>query len=148
MRARRLVLGAIAAFGVGAPWLGACAASFDVPSRIEGLRVLAVTLDEPYAAEGDTVHFHMTWEGGGSFAGTTPQILWLAGCFDPPEDSLRQGSELVLQQHAQVRTPGSHRPALFAALLPAGESFLFPGLLTHRCVPGLPCQLLRPSDPQ
>ncbi|HVY49025.1 MAG TPA: hypothetical protein VHB21_24210 [Minicystis sp.] len=89
MRSRRLrfALAAAAALGVAAPWLASCSAQFDPPSRVDGLRVLAVTVDQPYAQPGDTVHFHMTWDGGGAFAGTTPQILWLGGCFDPADDT-------------------------------------------------------------
>jgi hypothetical protein len=39
----------------GLALLMGCSADFDPPSRIEGLRVLAVRADEPYAAPGDTV---------------------------------------------------------------------------------------------
>ena len=45
---RYVVLGALAT-------LPGCSAEFDPPSRVTGLRVLAVRADEPYAAPGDTV---------------------------------------------------------------------------------------------
>jgi hypothetical protein len=86
-RARRFVLGAAVIGGIAVPWLTSCSSSFDAPSRIEGIRVLAVAADEPFANPGDTVHLQMTYDAGGSFAGVTPTILWIGDCFDPAGDT-------------------------------------------------------------
>lgn len=80
---------------------GGCAASFDPASRVNALRVLAVTPDKPYInlapanPDGtfpDTfVNFEMTLFDGytdpeGGSATRPIQIVWLGGCFDPPGD--------------------------------------------------------------
>ncbi|NUQ72274.1 MAG: hypothetical protein HUU21_01830 [Polyangiaceae bacterium] len=62
-----------------------CAAGDDPPSKINSLRVLAVTADKPYAAPGETIHFSMeVHDGGGS--GQPVEITWIGGCFDPEGD--------------------------------------------------------------
>ncbi len=62
-----------------------CAAGSDPPSKINSLRVLAVTADKPYAAPGEEVHFTMDLHDGGE-AGRPIQITWIGGCFDPEGD--------------------------------------------------------------
>ena len=84
-RHRRLLLAGVAALAC-APWLGACSASFEAPSRVEGLRVINVVVDKPYAQPGDTVTFTMTTAATGATAATPLEILWLGGCFDPADD--------------------------------------------------------------
>ena len=86
-RARRFLLGAAVTFGIAVPWLTSCSSDFDAPSRIEGIRVLAVVADEPFAHPGDTVQLKMTYDAAGAFAGVTPSILWISDCFDPDGDS-------------------------------------------------------------
>jgi hypothetical protein len=80
-----LLLAGVAALAC-APWLGACSASIEAPSRVEGLRVINVVADEPYAQPGDTVTFTMTTGVTGAPADTPLEILWLGGCFDPADD--------------------------------------------------------------
>jgi hypothetical protein len=86
-RARRFLLSAVVIGGIGAPWLTSCSADFEAPSKIEGLRVLAVAADKPFANPGDTVHFTMTYDADDAFAGVTPSILWISDCFDPEGDT-------------------------------------------------------------
>lgn len=62
-----------------------CAAGNDPPSKINSLRVLAVTADKPYAAPGATVNFSMEVFDG-SESGEPIQITWIGGCFDPEGD--------------------------------------------------------------
>lgn len=96
---RRAVLGALALAALGGPQVAAgCAASFDAPSKVQTLRILAVTPDHPYVTfdpkEPDKdakVTFTMTLHDGlvNANAGDAVrpiQIVWLGGCFDPPGD--------------------------------------------------------------
>jgi len=76
-----------------------CAPGFDPPSKVNTLRILAVTIDKPYAQPGDEVTFRMTVFDG---AGPRPvQIVWLAGCFDPQGDQYF----LCFQQLADTLAP-------------------------------------------
>lgn len=92
-KARRAGL-LLAALGLGlAPRLaGGCAAPFDPPSQVEGVRVLAVTADKPYARPGERVTFEMTAVDGRKDPEGAPlaprplQITWIGGCVDPPDD--------------------------------------------------------------
>ncbi len=112
-RARRFVLGAAVIGGIGVPWLTSCSADFEAPSKIEGLRVLAVAADKPFANPGDTVHLEMTYDAAGAFAGVTPSILWIADCFDPEGDAYYgcypQFADLLedIQSHGVFRPPGA-----------------------------------------
>ncbi|WP_438010716.1 hypothetical protein WME89_19920 [Sorangium sp. So ce321] len=89
--ARRALLVALSALALGVP----CCAGSDLSpsSEVEGLRVLAVTADKPYAAPpsargpGEDVTFEMTYADGlGSpEGGARPvEITWLGGCVNPP----------------------------------------------------------------
>jgi hypothetical protein len=108
---RRILLAsaALAAmFGPSVP-LSCNGAGFDSISSIDGLRVLAVQADKPYANPGDEVTFQMTYDdgyvtAGDPDAGPRPlEILWLGGCFDP------EGDEYALcysQIAAELSNPG------------------------------------------
>lgn len=63
----------------------ACAPEFDPPSEIEGLRVLAVQKDRPYARPGEDVTLTMLWHDAAEEP-RSPQILWLGGCRNPAGD--------------------------------------------------------------
>lgn len=88
-RIRRWILTCLALALVVAP---SCAASFDSPSKVSGLRVLSVTVDKPYVRPGDDITLRMTVVDGAGDpddpegAPRPMQILWLAGCFNPVGD--------------------------------------------------------------
>lgn len=86
-RARRLVLGtlAVAMLGGHAAASG-CAAGFVPVSEIDGLRVLSVQADQPYAQPGETVKLTMTYADPREKA-PPAQVYWIAGCFNPPGDA-------------------------------------------------------------
>jgi hypothetical protein len=88
-RRRRLLLATLALAAVAAPLAApGCAASFAPISQIEGLRILAVAADKPYAQPGDTVNFTMTYTD--SYGRPPPTIVWIAGCYDPDGDEYYQ----------------------------------------------------------
>ncbi|APR79583.1 Hypothetical protein A7982_04930 [Minicystis rosea] len=84
---RRFVLGALAlALLAGPTAASGCAGGFAPISQVDGLRILSVQADKPYADPGDTVTFRMTYSDPP--AGSLPlQILWLGGCVNPPGDA-------------------------------------------------------------
>ncbi len=106
---RRLALAGAALAALSAPMIAGsgCGNTLDSISKIDGLRVLAVipaVLDEAhptlgteetgsYARPGDEVTFIMSYYDGyvdpttGEQRSQTPQILWLAGCYNPPGDA-------------------------------------------------------------
>lgn len=80
----RFVVCALALGALAAP---ACGSGLEPASKIEGLRVVAVAADKPYAAPGDAVTFKMTYDDGPAGKGKRPiQITWLGGCVDPIGD--------------------------------------------------------------
>lgn len=89
----RLSLAALS-LAVATPFLvptSGCSGGFDPPGKVNGLRVLAITADKPYANPGDDVTFDMTvYDGlvsGETADGPRPvQITWLGGCFNPIGD--------------------------------------------------------------
>ncbi len=111
MTRRRLVLASLAftAF-VGPPLASGCAADYPPISEIDGLRVLAVVADKPYAQPGDTINLTLTYDdaeaygpapdvgtGGSATSGTGGaghgtrtarpiQVMWISGCVDPDGD--------------------------------------------------------------
>lgn len=94
---RRPILATIAALAFGGPAAASgCGASFTPISQIDGMRVLAVEADKPYASPGDTVTFQMSYYDGyvdpeNPNGATRPvQIVWLGGCFDPEGDQYFQ----------------------------------------------------------
>lgn len=85
MRRRRLVLSSLTALGIAA----SCAASFEPSSEVNGLRILGVEADLPYAKPGDTVTLTMTvTDGLGDTAGKPRplQLVWIGGCVNPVGD--------------------------------------------------------------
>jgi len=69
-----------------------CAPGFDPPSKVDTLRILAVTIDKSYALPGEEVTLRMTvFDGAGhpddpDKVPRNLQIVWLGGCFDPEGD--------------------------------------------------------------
>lgn len=66
-----------------------CIPGFDAPSKVDSLRIIAVTLDKPYAQPGDDVTFSMTVVDTGENDDGNPrplQVLWLGGCYNPTGD--------------------------------------------------------------
>jgi hypothetical protein len=78
---RRLRRYLLAALGLGAA--ASCAAGFAPISKVDGLRVLAVQADKPYAQPGDTVTFTMTHVDSKD---RPVKVVWISGCFDPAGD--------------------------------------------------------------
>jgi hypothetical protein len=89
---RHLALAGIVLAIFGGPAASAgCTGGFPPPSQIDGLRVLAVVADKPYAQPGDTVNFTMTYDDG--MLSTNPDagarninVLWIGGCINPAGD--------------------------------------------------------------
>ena len=115
---RRLLLGA-AAVGLMAsgPISSGCAAGFEEPSKLRGLRILGVTLDKPYANPGDSVRMDMTLTDTlEDEEGSEPvSITWLGGCFNPPGDQYFVCTGALLQQLAAAQggsAPGSEELAI------------------------------------
>ena len=73
-----ILLGATAFFGAG------CAPSFDPPSEVKSLRVLAVKKDKPYAQPGEEVTLSLLWHD--PLGPRAVERLWLGGCTNPPAD--------------------------------------------------------------
>src|SRR5205814_346157 len=80
------------ALRLGPSFAAGCGLAFDGPSKVQGLRVLAVVADKPYALPGDEVTFTLTYVD--AYSETNPdvgarnniQVLWLGGCIDPEGD--------------------------------------------------------------
>ena len=110
---RRLWLAALALAAVGASSAAGCAASFDPPSKVDTLRVLAVIPTKKcqpdltpelcaemcppedlecavgggaYVAPGDKVEFTMDYVAPPDVSQSEVQITWLGGCFNPVGD--------------------------------------------------------------
>ncbi|MBL8610072.1 MAG: hypothetical protein JNL38_22235 [Myxococcales bacterium] len=87
---RALCMVALAAAGVG------CGADFAPPSSIDGVRVIAVSTDRPYAAPGATVKMELAAVDGSRARrrdGEIPRALdalWIPGCTNPPGDLFHQ----------------------------------------------------------
>jgi len=86
---RRYLLGSLA-LGLAAL---SCSSGSGSESKVDSLRILAVTADYPYAHPGQEVTLRMTVADGfvdpnNPTAGPRNlQILWLGGCFDPAGDA-------------------------------------------------------------
>jgi hypothetical protein len=68
-----------------------CAPGFDPVSKVNTLRILAVTADKPYAQPGEEITLRMTlYDGFGAqdpeSGPRTVQIVWIGGCFNPQGD--------------------------------------------------------------
>jgi hypothetical protein len=91
-RRAALALGALSLL-FGPSIASGCAGGFTPISKIDSLRVLGVTVDQSYAAPGETVTFEMTFHDGyvdpkDPEAGPrNVQIVWLGGCFNPAGDA-------------------------------------------------------------
>jgi len=89
---RRHVLGALATAMLAAPIASTsgCSPGWVSSNLVDGLRVLGVTADKPYAAPGDEVTFQISYVDGyeePDGSETDPvQVLWLGGCYNPPGD--------------------------------------------------------------
>jgi hypothetical protein len=102
MRARRWLL-LLALVALLAP---SCAPGFLEPSQVVALRILAVTIDKPYANPGDQVTMRMTvTDGNGALEGARQprelSILWLSGCINPEGDQYF----LCIEQLAETLAP-------------------------------------------
>lgn len=94
---RSLLLAGAASLGI-ATGVGSCAAPFDSAGLVNSLRILSIDINRPsdddpdvfvsgsFAKPGDTVTFTMNFFDGRPTEGefTSPQIVWLGGCFNPP----------------------------------------------------------------
>jgi hypothetical protein len=67
----------------------ACNSStFDPPSKIESVRILATAADKPYAAPGDTVNMTVLAVDGRSSQPAPMNLYWFpTACIDPPGDA-------------------------------------------------------------
>lgn len=119
MNLRRPILTLLALAALGAPAIASgCQADFDPPTLINTLRVLAVSVDNPYPQPGDEVTFTMTYHDGypGPEEGPRPvQILWLGGCFNPPGEQYFACYEQIAELFAQVASGGAPPEEYFAA---------------------------------
>jgi hypothetical protein len=98
----RITLATLCLLMLAAP---SCAPGFDATSKVNTLRILAVTADKSYALPGDDITLRMTLHDGLSRVNdnvTRPlQIVWLAGCTDPESDSVF----LCFPQFAELLAP-------------------------------------------
>ncbi|WP_437746698.1 hypothetical protein WMF39_17820 [Sorangium sp. So ce1504] len=82
---RRALLAALSTLALGIP---CCSGSDLAPSsEVEGLRILAVTADNPYPARGTPVTFQMTYADALGDADGNPrnvEVTWIGGCVNPP----------------------------------------------------------------
>ncbi|XXX81505.1 hypothetical protein WMF30_22370 [Sorangium sp. So ce134] len=83
--ARRALLAALSTLALGIP---CCAGSDMAPSsEVAGLRVLAVTADQPYAEPDEVVTFRMTYadaKGAADGGARKVEVTWVGGCVNPP----------------------------------------------------------------
>ena len=106
-RYRRPLLAA----GAVAIMAAACAASFDPASKVSSLRILALVADKPYAQPGEDVTLSMTVHDAlDRQNGPRPvQVVWVAGCFDPPGDQYFLCFEQLAQALSELG-PGAPQP--------------------------------------
>ncbi len=92
-----------------------CVPAFDPPSKVSSLRILAVTMDKPYALPGDTVTMRMTAHDGLGDAEGTPrtlQVLWISGCVNPDGDQFFLCFEQLAKAFAPLAMGGLPPPEL------------------------------------
>jgi hypothetical protein len=92
-----------------------CTPGFDPPSKVNSLRILAVTIDKPYAVPGDDVTLRMTVHDGlGSDEGNerSLQVLWIAGCYDPEGDQFFLCFESLAETFGPLANGGLPPPDL------------------------------------
>lgn len=63
-----------------------CGPELERVSELQGLRVLAVQKDTPYAAPETDVEFRMLWEDASSEGPRATERYWIGGCNNPPGD--------------------------------------------------------------
>lgn len=85
-------LGTLVAYLRGSAFVGlvgACnAVTFDPSSKVETVRILATSADEPYAAPGDTVHMQVLAFDGRPSPASPMNVYWLpSACINPPGDA-------------------------------------------------------------
>lgn len=102
-----------------------CGAGFDPPSKVNSLRVIGVTIDQPYARPGDEVTFRMTVADGLGNADGEPrdlQIAWLGGCFNPDGDLWYLCFEQMAEQFEALAGGGAPPEGLVQVTLASGTS--------------------------
>jgi hypothetical protein len=125
---RRALLATLGLAAFAAPALASgCGGGFAPISEIDGLRVLAVVADKPYAKPGDQVQLTIKLDDGYADP-TTPDggarpptnVWWIPGCFDPPGDDYYG---CYAQFAAELgKFDGGTPPT---GLIPTGDSFTF-----------------------
>lgn len=92
-----------------------CTPGFDPPSKVNSLRILAVTIDKPYALPGDEVTLRMTVHDGRGDDDGQPrslQVLWISGCVDPEGDQFFLCFEQLAEAFAPLAAGGLPPPEL------------------------------------
>ena len=92
--------------------LPSCGAGFDPPSKVNTLRVLGVTLDQPFGLPGDEITFRMTVADGLGDADGEPrdlQIAWIGGCYNPEGDLWYLCFEQLAEQFQSLAGGASRR---------------------------------------
>ncbi len=115
MRSRNWLRAALLFAVLGMFVAPSCTPGFDPPSKINSLRILAVTIDKPYAVPGDDVTLSLTVHDGlGDDAGNPRdlQILWIAGCFDPEADQFFLCFESLAETFGPLANGGLPPPEL------------------------------------
>jgi hypothetical protein len=110
---RRLLLFVAALAMVLGP---SCTPGFDPPSKVSTLRILAVTMDNPYAQPGEEVTMRMTVHDGLGEPGAAPralQVLWISGCVDPEGDQYFLCFEQLAETFAPLAQGGLPPPDVF-----------------------------------
>ncbi|MCC6646181.1 MAG: hypothetical protein IT374_11485 [Polyangiaceae bacterium] len=102
-----------------APLVSACGSAFEPPSRIESLRVLGVQVDPPYGKPGESSKLEILYFDGSKRAylpdgspdpAHRVQVLWLAGCHNPPGDLYFRCFPVLAERFAGLGAPGSGPP--------------------------------------
>jgi hypothetical protein len=138
---RRPLLAALAAGALASPAISSgCAATFVPISEIDALRVLAVTVDKPYPAPGEEVTFKMEFYDGyvdpndPDAPARNVQIIWLGGCFDPPDDAYF-GCYPQLAEVFSSLSPGQLPPPGLVGLGPSFTLKIPDDIITRRPEP-------------
>jgi hypothetical protein len=84
--ARSLPLARASAVGAAAVLLLGCGPELERVSELQGLRVVAVQKDTPYAAPETDVEFRMLWEDASGEQPRETERFWIGGCANPPGD--------------------------------------------------------------
>ncbi len=99
-----------------APIVAACGSAFEPPSRVESLRVLGVQVDPPYGKPGQSSQLQILYFDGSKRAwlpngepdpAHRVQVLWLAGCHNPPGDLYFQCFPILAEKFSALGPPGT-----------------------------------------